>query len=703
MDKSALPVHPGILNAVTDGIRNLFGTPTAVPEFASAKPPGAAPMDDGGVVRHVARPASDEQVHAAVTAEIHRAATAKHPENSPSPAKKVGTYVQQGNPGGALGNAVTTLQEHAQNPYDAGGAVAGADVPMAAPAPSMLPQQAIPGRGGAVLAGIAAGANLADNYQQGERLKLEQAQRQAEFGRTEAAKSAAADAIPQDELGPAVDDFAQHLHDHSLNDAGAAHNSQALPSTAAGPDGQPTSPAAAATAGALAQASGPAGQTPQQSPASSGKPHSLGPEFWDANQRKIMSAVAAATRAGKDPAAVYEHLNAVRNGFFQSNVLKNLSAANIALQNGDSDAVAKAMKNVYYYFPDGKELDVKRDADGTVIYQDPITPYIDQNGDPTSAPSFHGKANKPNMVPITPQHLQLLATAALDPMKVGDIIAGTRAAAAKQQLEFAQAEGARMTGLGRYQTSLARMKEAQNRGELIPSEKYNNLTKGDLNRARAAHLGWVDDQIKLGGGNQKLDPQVEKGAHDAAAAVNQMAVGVETVEPDTVQQGTDKKGNPVMVPNQRAGQKTMDTSRVHPALKGVNAETLAGIQAEAGNIFIANAHDGMSAHDAAQLATQAYQAKHQTHDEGGKKVPNYLINRKEGYGKVWIPGAAGQPGRYRMFRLTAHGADLALSGGQAPSFAEMSATQMALAGDGEGGGGAIPTPGPEEGEGEEAG
>ena len=69
-------------------------------------------MDDGGVVRHTAMPATGDQIHEAVQAEMHRAATAQHPASAiPSPAG-TGTYHQQGNPAGAVGNAVATLRAH---------------------------------------------------------------------------------------------------------------------------------------------------------------------------------------------------------------------------------------------------------------------------------------------------------------------------------------------------------------------------------------------------------------------------------------------------------------------------------------------------------------------------------------------------------------------------------------------------------------
>jgi hypothetical protein len=208
----------------------------------------------------------------------------------------------------------------------------------------------------------------------------------------------------------------------------------------------------------------------------------------------------------------------------------------------------------------------------------------------------------------------------------------------------------------------------RNRGELINASNYLHLAEGDRARAQAAHYAAVDQKIRAGGGG-KLDPQVYKGAHNAAAAVLAMATGTPSVEPDTIPAGKNAKGEMTYMSNPRAGSKTVDMSRAHPALKGANAETLGGIQAEAGNIFIANVASGMSENDAAQLAVQAYEGKHQTHDEGGKKVANFLINRAAGYGKVWIPAA----NKYRVFRMTQTGADLALSGGTLPSFEEMKA------------------------------
>lgn len=138
----------------------------------------------------------------------------------------------------------------------------------------------------------------------------------------------------------------------------------------------------------------------------SAQPHSLTPDWFDATDHDARTAAAMAAQAGQDPAGVYSNLIAMRNSVYQGEVLKHLSGAFTALQSGDQQGVERALRNVYYYLPDGKDLQLRRGANGAIEYQDPINP-VDANGNP-------------RYVPVTAQHLQLLGQAALHPETVAN-------------------------------------------------------------------------------------------------------------------------------------------------------------------------------------------------------------------------------------------------------------------------------------------
>ena len=568
--------------------------------------------------------------------------------------------------GGMLGDTIRKVQDHnARNaePMAAGGVVTdpGGVVP-----PNQTPDMpggegtdakvmamdsggAIPGPGGALVAGVQAGQNIANSA-------VEAYRGSDQYGKQQDARK---------DFAAAVDDMGQHLHDHALNDAGVANKDQAIPApadvpssagpassspapaagaapadapppaaaggpagaapapgaipappTPSAPDGQPApevKPAdAAAAAATQTVASDPATKQgiPQQSAAESGKPHSLGPEFWDENQRLMMKAVSAAALAGEDPQKAYESLNAVRNGFFSANVTKNLAAANVALQAGNMDAVEKAMKNVYYYFPDGKELTVKRDVSGTVLYQDPITPFVDKDGNPTSAPSVHGVANQPNMVPITAQHLQMLGEAALNPEKVGQTIASMRAAAV--EAGYKAAEGQAKLSDAQANMLKAGAAEVTARGNLLKGEGINFEGRAKLQQVAAEnYLHMAEGKKALAGAEwlkfktsadlkgQKMDPATTNQIDLLDKQFREAQLGRPTVTPDKNPDGT-----PNLSPN--AGKITYDSSKIHPALKNASPEQVLAMHQLAASLIAANGAANMPAARAMQLAVTAF-------------------------------------------------------------------------------------------------
>ena len=582
--------------------------------------------------------------------------------------------------GGMLGDTINKTQDHnARNaePMDAGGVVT---VPNGVVPPNQTPDMpggegtdakviamdgggAIPGPGGALVAGVQAGQNIANSA-------VEASRGSDQYGQQQDARK---------DFAAAVDAMGKHLHDHALNDAGVANKDQAMPVPAdVAPSAGPTSSSPAPVAGAApadapppapaagtapadapppAAAGGPAGAAPpapgaipnpptppapdgqpapeikpadaaaaaatqtvasdpatrqgipQQSAAQSGQPHSLGPDFWDESQRLTLKAVASAARAGEDPQKAYEALNAVRNGFFSANVTKNLAAANVALQAGNMDAVEKAMKNVYYYFPDGKELTVKRDANGTVMYQDPITPFVDKDGNPTSAASVHGVANQPNMVPITAQHLQLLGEAALNPEKVGQTIASMRAAAV--EAGYKAAEGQAKLSDAQANMLKAGAAEVTARGNLLKGEGINFEGRAKLQQVAAdnylhmaegkkalAGAEWLKFKTSADLKGQKMDPATTNQIDLLDKQFREAQLGRPMVAPDILSNGSPNLAN--------AGKITYDSSKIHPTLKNASPEQVLAMHQLAASLIAANGAANMPAARAMQLAITAF-------------------------------------------------------------------------------------------------
>jgi hypothetical protein len=406
--------------------------------------------------------------------------------------------------------------------------------------------------------------------------------------------------------------------------------------------------AAATTQAVQGAAANPGAQAglPEESPTASGKAHSLTAEQWANWDVKIEQAAAAAAGAGHDPAAVRDALYASRNAFVQGHILRNLSAANVALLNGDQANVEKALRDANYYLPNGQDLKIQK-QDGQLVYQDPISPYLLNGTTPTYAARdpATGKPNQPNMIPVDAAHIQQLGTAFLDPQNVQNTILATRSSYAKMQLDSARAQGALMSGQGRADVGAARLTEANTNAGVAPSKIYSNIAHGDQAEAYAAR------QKFLSNAQPKLDPQLQRQSEAAAGAVDELALGPKTVQPDMIAVGKDRNGVVQMGPNPNAGRTTFDTARAAPSLKGANQQTITSIKGIAQDIYVSN-QGQMPANAAAAKAVQLYEQSKQTHPEGTKQVPNVMINRAQGAIHVWDPQAK----KWGVIRLSQYGA-----------------------------------------------
>jgi hypothetical protein len=449
------------------------------------------------------------------------------------------------------------------------------------------------------------------------------------------AQIAAANQLPGGSSGAATPQPAPAAPAPAPAGAGAP-GAGAVPAQPAPSSGPPTDPVqAAATAQAVSQAaSNKAGQQgiPENSPTESGKPHSLTDEFWQKSDRDIAAAAAAAAQAGHDPSAVFQSLNATRNAFIQGHVLRNLSAANVAMLNGDQSGVEKALRNAYYYIPDGKDLTIQKQG-GQLVYQDPINPFLDSNGNPTRATT-----GKPNMVPVDAAHIQMLGTAMLDPQAVNGLIMGARSAMAQQQLEASRAQAALQTGAGREKVGEARLMEAQTNAGLAPSKQYSNIARGDQSEAQAGYLRSRGSYLKQA--IPKLDPQLQKQSDAAAAAVDQAVHGPSVSLPADPATGTPARNG-------------YDATRADPRLKGADEQTINGVKAIAQDLYISNGGT-LPPQAAAQKALELYEQGKLTHSEpGGRtKVPDVQVDRARGTIHVWDRKNA----RWGALRLSQYGA-----------------------------------------------
>lgn len=510
------------------------------------------------------------------------------------------------------------------------------------------PRAYLEGGGPVPIPGAALGAGLNQGAQVGGAI-VDNARAGQQFQQNQGAQKAAGDAI---------ESYATHLHGAGLDDSDMPNH--ANPSHPAYSMAQNPQQLVAAVAQDQKAQQG----LPEKG---SSQPHSITPEWWDHSDQMMTHAAAMAAYAGHDPDQVFQSLNHMRTSFVQGHMLRAASAASVALQNGDMKAVEQNLRNMNYYLPDGKDLTIQKDADGNLVYQNPLMQFVDAQGNPTDSPKGpDGKPNRPNMVPVDQAHIQLLGQAILDPMKVNDTLMATRAAVAKQRLEAAQTQA-------QLNNSNARLLIGKARYGEMGAINYKNLSQGDLDRAKAATAGFALSRWRATIANQKLDPSLLRGAGAAASAVDDALLGPKTSVPVE-----DKEGNPSLSP--AAGKTVHDSARVPKELQNVNALEAGEMKATAGDIYIANAHTGMSPAQAAQYAIQIRNAGRQSHKgPDGKTYPNAYIHRESGEAGIW------DGKQYRKFRIGQQSIAGQLdNGGQMPEQAFISA---GLGGGGQGGGG----------------
>lgn len=444
----------------------------------------------------------------------------------------------------------------------------------------------------------------------------------------------------------------------------------AAPGAAGSQGGVPTppDPATAATAASVqavqnAPANDPAKTGVQTtSPSAEDKPHSITPETWNKWDANINEAVRLGALAGHDPGQVRQALEANRNAYIQGHVLRYLASANVALQNGDNKGVEAAMRNAYYYMPDGQNLTVQKNSAGQLMYQDPVNPTkIDGNN-----------VSRPNMIPVDAAHIQMLGQAMLDPMQVNRTIMEIRGSQADVAKKAAQAAAAGETGRGNLLRGEASVTRAGAQAGRVNAQNYQDLSLGDQARARAT---WLNNHLANTVKQNKIDPQLVKGAQDAGQAFEDAAQGQLTTVPSQVLD--PKSGKMVDSQNPAAGRSTRDPTK--SSIPGASPQDIVSGKALAGDIFIGSGGTKSPA-EAARLATLAHTAKRSSHPgPDGKPQPDFMTDPKTGDTHVWNKAEK----RWEAFRLPLTSANDAAGGKLGASNEDLDAvTQSMVAGNG---------------------
>lgn len=417
----------------------------------------------------------------------------------------------------------------------------------------------------------------------------------------------------QDPSGP-FNKFYQGLLDASLTDKGEPAGREPVPSAIANPNVaiQSTASNPAATKG-----------IPEDSPEESNTPtHSLSSGWYDHQDFLAHQAAAQAAQSGHDPGAVYNAMTNMTTSFLQSHIMREASAAAVAVQAGDMPAVEKALKNMYYYVPDGNELKTQT-IGGQLVYQNPIFPYLDGHGQPTAQ---GGPGATPNMQPVDLAHVSMLARAAADPMEIGSLIQNARIAAQEQQTKALTAQAGMVSAQGTLARGQGIAQNAANEAARVPSQNYEAIAHAQY---------WLQaNQARIAAAGGKGDPLAQKAGMEASKLVTDQAQGQQVTEPSMI---PDPKRPGTMIPSMspNAGRTTRDPTKLPAWARGKNADQIASISGLAGELAAAN-YRTKSAQDAVNLAGAIYNHQGSTHKgPDGKPVSDVKFSPDHTQGWVW--------------------------------------------------------------------
>jgi hypothetical protein len=273
---------------------------------------------------------------------------------------------------------------------------------------------------------------------------------------------------------------------------------------------------------------------------------------------------ASAATAGGDP-KVYEALRGTARSYMQTKVLDQFRKAQVALQVGDEEGLEDALRAAYQYVPDGKDLKLKRNKEGKLMFRHPVSD---------------------DELPVNSEMLGLFMRGALDPVAFEETIYGRK----KDKIEQGQKQqdidiarqnaesGAIQADTGRFQQEeTTRHNKAEEKQKATDSQADNLLKKAQA-LYYMNYAGYLGRDKGKGGATSQMNAQ-----RQYAQAVN--TVARQYIMPTQRQVTTDEFG----------GQKVIEAPA--PRLEGfqdADEGTVNTISGYAEQIGIANPELGIS-------------------------------------------------------------------------------------------------------------
>lgn len=393
---------------------------------------------------------------------------------------------------------------------------------------------------------------------------------------------------------------------------------------------------------------------PQKSPAESGQPHSLSPDWYEHSEQLKMQAMRDAWKAGEDPAKVGAAMDQLRTGAVQGQIMRNYAAANAAFMSGDDKALKQALGNVNYYLPNGQGLNFKTASAADVAANDAM------KGQPGYDPNMHmgalmyrspfsgmaGHEGDPPYTTVTQQHISMLANNAMNPQTVQESMLKSYTAQRETQAKIVAAQGANMTGQGRLMLGQAAVDKAGVERNMMGVRTALMQTQGALNIAHAHEYNSKADAGR-GGGPKVTIANYNQAMAAASKAVDDAVQGPMTAIPGQVPRldsngapMKDAQGNPVMTMNVSpgAGRSVRDPTKASTAFHGMQQD-----DAEQAKMFasqIAGANIGitspMEAADAgARVAKFMHTPSSHPDAKTGKQTPDVVYDGAQNTVHVW--------------------------------------------------------------------
>ena len=375
---------------------------------------------------------------------------------------------------------------------------------------------------------------------------------------------------------------------------------------------------------------------PSDSPAQSGLPPKMPPEAYakllDLKARADMAAI----KTGEDPVKVMQSSQALINGHFQGQLLKESATAYQAFQNKDMEGVKKAIQNMDYYLPNAQNVHIKT-ATADDVAQDKTGELA--VGDVMHANPFYnmyGHAGEQPYIKVDGNYLASLGNALMDPKVVTNAMAESYKMQQEAQAKHMTAQAALYTGEGRYKWGGAQDTLAQIKLANVASDRALMQSKVDMNEAGAAK----DDRepIDRGKNGQMKTPMtvVRQRQNDVSTYIDKALLGQQEAQP---QYTPDGKPNPSPL----AGKNINNPTLIPTQLKGLTPDQIAQVKQFGGQFAAGNPE--MPKEEAAELAARIVRIQSsknpalKTHPgKDGKPHDNFIPDdpHQPGVAHVWV-------------------------------------------------------------------